>query len=455
MGLEKLFVALGSLSYVAPVGAQQLIGGVEPNQTKWEATPAFDLTAGDSIWVWAAGLWPNVFRVRTAPLPLRIYRHELRPTSASPTIPRRLELLGNDAVTGTVYPQSLALLQSAGVPGSGHDFLAWYGFGKAEELYVDMAAIAGLRYPTTFSARLSTGFVPEVDLGAFPTDTYHLRANAVGVARDLELHVFDSEYNALPWGRMDEPTSTSVTGLTMAMPVNPGVYHVAVADHAAASHVPPNSGDLRLFANVLDFAGGFVCDDAESPYDVELSIGPQYGAPIATATARKILPYEVLWFRVQIGTTQSTGSFCPADGSVGSCGCLGDAPQNSAMGCRNTSGRGATLIGFTYSYSAANAYLTLVGEDLPPFALALAFAGLTTAPPTPAGAGLLCLGPGALRLGTFQANAAGTTSSAAYDLRAAGFLSGQTVFVQAAYRDPLASAGCVVNLTSGFWFLVP
>jgi len=66
---------------------------------------------------------------------------------------------------------------------------------------------------------------------------------------------------------------------------------------------------------------------------------------------------------------------------------------------------------------------------------------------------LSCIAPGALRVALAQADAAGTAVIPAYDPTASGFLAGQTLYLQAAYRDAIAPAGCGVNFTSGFSFV--
>jgi len=445
---SSLLVALFAALDAAP--AQNNFVSVEPNNTKFEATPALDFQSGDSLSVpLTLGYDSNIFRLRHAPAPLGIYRHELRPqyTLAS----RIFEVLGRDAVTEFVYPQSLAVVQEAGDVGTPHRFLAWYGFGKSDELYVDLAVSGAPRIPSFASARLTTSPVTEVDVGVVAAALTTVRALPVGAPRDLELHAFDAEFNAIPGALIAESWGYPY-GATTQLSLAPGVYHFAVADHGTTSHLPPTYYDIRAQTAVLDYAGPFLCGSPDAGFDVELTL--QGNGVLTSANATKLLPFEVLWFRVQVDTGQSTSSFCPGDGTAGACGCLGASPVNSGMGCLNSTARGATAIASDLQPWIGGGSLDLFFEDLPPSTLLLAFLSPQAGVGTPVSAGLFCLGPGASRVGPFSADLAGTVRARGLTPSQAGFLVGQTVFVQGAYRDPVAGVGCVVNFTSGASFIL-
>ena len=120
------------------------------------------------------------------------------------------------------------------------------------------------------------------------------------------------------------------------------------------------------------------------------------------------------------------------------------------MGCVNSTGRGATAIALD---QLQRGLWRVTLEDLPANTFALGFVGLQSAAPAQAFGGLSCVAPGAVRVGPVQADAAGTAVVPAYDPTAGGFLAGQTLFLQAAYRDAVAPTGCAVNFTSGFSFV--
>lgn len=445
-----LAASLASLCSSSTVAlAQTFHFGVEPNNSKATATPALDVRAGDWLALPLSGSSVNYFRVRHAPEPLGPHRYELRPSFM--LLGNTLSILGRNAATDVVDPSSNAALSLVSDTPALTSYLAWYGFGKSEELYVDLSIWTTSRMHGLIGADFVVSPAPEHDLGAVAEQSLVLAARALSGAPDLELHVFDAEWNALPYGANDDALGGS-SAPRVVFDAPPGVYHIAVADREAASHLPPDARDLRAQSVVLDFAGAFACSAPGSMFDVELTVESAAGGPpLVSRSAQKFLAYEALWFRLQVGSGQTFGSHCHGDGSAGACGCLGAAPLQSAMGCVNSTGRGATAIASGLHLPGGAWRVTL--EDLPPLTLALMFVSLQALPPAAAFGGLSCIGPAAVRVGPLQADAAGTAFAPAYDPAASGFLAGQTLFLQGAYRDALAPSGCQVNFTSGFWFV--
>lgn len=434
--------------------AQQYFHGIEPNQDKAMASPALQMGAYDRLAV-AGGLFggsivpPNVFRIQTEALPPEVYRYEMWGAYAPLST-----VLGRTATVDLVDPQSTAPVLPSPSGGPATPFLTWYGFGKSEEVFIDFyAAGSGRMFSATTELIVSNVF--ERDLGAVPESDHVLRARIApgsGAMGDLELFVFDAEFNAIPYGSNDE-SALSTEGPAVLFDVPPGLYHVAVCDHAAATHLPPDAADLRTSADVLDFAGALVCGSTAVDVPVEVLIEDPSGVIVAQGSATKLLPYEALWFRVQVGAGQSLESFCAGDGSAGTCGCLGLAPPRSGMGCKNSTGRGATLIATDHVSSGTGDWRVTL-EDLPPMSLAIGFVGLQATTPAPLLGGSSCIAPGAARTVAVQADAAGTAVLSTLQPAALGFLVGQRVYVQCAYRDAVAPIGCQVNFTSGYSFLV-
>jgi hypothetical protein len=450
--VAQSLIALVLASTAAEARPQTIFYGVEPNDTKSQATLAFGIRAGDQLGAVGYSLTErNIFRLQHAPAPLGIYRHGLEVVGPPP--PCEAHLLGRDAELDFVHPRSDTRLQSMGsaMPGS---FLSWYGFGKSEELFVDLRVSTIGRLPGYFSPRLVTTPVTPLDLGAVAGPSLWFSAQSLGGLRDLELHLFDAELNALPRGSIDQSLHHP-TDPRLHFNVAPGVYYIAVADHPAASHLPAGPEDLRLVTRVLDFAGAFIGGGAPTAFDVEVLIRSDPSAPPqASAIAMLNLPYEVLWCRVQVDAGQATASFCQGDGSSGTCACFGAAPSNSGMGCVNTTGRGATAIATDHSVAPGPRPWRITLEDLPSATVALAVLTLQTNAATPVLAGLSCIGPGAVRVGPWQADLAGTATFDGYLPSSSGFLVGQTVHMQAVYRDFFAPGGCQLNFTSGVSFVV-
>lgn len=440
------------LALASPALGQQNFLAVEPNQDKSTATRAIQMGSYDRLVV--SGLFtfhtpPNVFRIEAEALPLDLYRYELRFDWVSPST-----VLGRTAVVDQVDPQSTTALQTMVNLGSPSPYLSWYGFGKSEEVFVDFHVAGGGRMFGA-SAELLASPVFERDLGSVPAGANVLRARAAPgtpANHDLELLVFDAELNALPYGSNDE-SALSLEGPALRFDVPPGLYHVAVCDHPAATHLPPDANDLRSAADVLDFRGALMCGSAETDVAIELLVEDGGGVVLAQVGATKVLPYETLWFRVQVGVGQALTSFCPGDGSRGPCSCLGAAPPNSRMGCRNSTGRGATVIATDHITGGTGAWRVTL-EDLPPQTLAIAFVGLQATAPAQLFGGSSCIAPGAVRTPALQADQAGTAVITALQPIALGFLAGQRLYVQGAYRDALAPVGCQINFTSGYSFVV-
>lgn len=380
--------------------------------------------------------------------PLAVYRYELWPLFGSGT----LTLRGRTAMTDAVDPASDVPLATLGPPQSFGAFLAWYGFGKSEEVLtsVELSVFAQPRIYSPGSADFVVTAATVADLGAVAAQPLELVARPLTNTTDLELHVFDAEFNALPYAALDGSAPGSLDVL-LPFDAPPGLYYVAVTDHELATHSPPSAIDSVTSGIALDFAGGLACNSIARNFDIELVVQTAGGgASLTRATATKRLAYEALWFRLQVGQGQSYQSFCHADGSATTCGCLGDAPRRSGMGCLNSTGRGATAIALDH-LQRGRWRVTL--EDLPPSTFALGFVGLGAAAPAPSFGGLTCIAPGAVRVGPVQADPAGTAVMPAYDPTASGFLAGQTLYLQAAYRDAVAPIGCTVNYTSGFSFV--
>lgn len=117
--------------------------GVEPNDTKATATVARGLVPGDRIVVRASScqfLGPDFFRIAPASLPPAIYEHRLTKDPVIALSPDSMDIYGLDAVIDEVLPQSLAILSTSDSvdPSTGTQFISWYGFGKAEEIYVEL-----------------------------------------------------------------------------------------------------------------------------------------------------------------------------------------------------------------------------------------------------------------------------------------------------------------------------
>ena len=441
----------------APVVAQTTHFGVEPNQTKLDATLLTEIAPGDLIVpgaeppFWAA---PNIVVLRPTAQPAGIYRHELQPSSQGAG---QMTVLGRDATVDFIYPLSTGDVQRAGSSSSGSFFLSWYGFGKSEEVVVNLATSNssrsnGISYEHTLSP------VQEIDLGSISTTLIDIRVDggSSGLG-EFDYQFFDADFNALPYAGRHQAPLHNAGALTTSLP--PGEYHIAVSDRLLATHLAPGPSDPSASTVVLDYAGSICGSSPDHGMPVRITILDRANSLtiLQQLTANKTQPFEVLWFKLTVGAGQSVAAFCPGDGIAALCPCGVPSPLNSGMGCVNSTGRGATVVvARPYMFSINNPVGTwrITLEDLPASTLALGFVSLGAAAPGGVGGGLLCLAHGAVRVGPLFADINGSAAMEVADFPARGLPIGQTVYLQAAYRDIASAPGCQLNFTSGYSFVI-
>ncbi len=448
--------ALALLASASVARAQTIHFGVEPNQNKFEATPAPDMVAGDFIGTYSCGSTSkNVFRVGLAPAPPSIYRHTLGRQLSGFGYFERAEIQGRDAIEDLALPQSVEVLVKSddNVAQGIEPFVSWYGFGKSEELYVDLGGNSFCRAASF--AELQTEEITPFVLDPVPSNSFGgesvlLTASGTSSLLDTEIHLFDAEFTPMYAHGVDLPNAPA----WLNMKLSEGRYYIAVADHELATHLPPSvlTFDKGFPWAALDFPGAIVNGSATYPLDIELTV--QHGQPGGpqTVTFQKSSPFEVNWFQLDVGSVQSTATFCAGDGSLAPCpSCSSDSAVGAGGGCRNSTGRGGDITFFRGGeFFTNNPYLHL--ENLPVNAPALVFVSAGTAAPVEVGGGLFCLGSGAIRQPIVSARLDGM---ALLQLDVFSFplsLQGQTVYAQAIYRD--AGTPCGLNVSSGTSFLL-
>lgn len=444
-----LHAIVTALALAAPSAAQQVIQNMEPNDTKEDATPAFDLAHGDRFGHYYINCGsvsgPDVYRVRTAPLVPGLWRHRLVPNFWNgPPLPA---ILGRSQFGGIVDPISTVALQEGDPTTTPESFLQWYGFGGAEELYVDLGVSTGCRSPAYLELETvpvqATMVAPQFVPGQFILVT----VSPTSPTHDVDLILLDQDFDVLP-GACSRGATTSSPSLCFGF-LTEGRYYVGVGHRRVHTTDPAGQFALNNRDDVLDFRGGVAGSSAIVGESFEVAIGQ------AIVQGTFIEPFELQWFAFDVGIGQNVASFCPGDGSAGSCACATSAPGQGA-GCANSTGRGARLwVGGDLDLSSNSVQYEI--EDLPPGTSALLFAGLATQTGVPGYGGNLCLAPGAARIGSiFVADAVGRARiDASYALLLTWlFPPGTTVYAQAAYRDALSPAPCHVNLTNGESFMV-
>jgi len=186
-----------------------------------------------------------------------------------------------------------------------------------------------------------------------------------------------------------------------------------------------------------DINGDGLGDLAVSDPRVLLSVG---GASLAFSTLRAYS--DVL--------TRSVGvAFGAGDGFSGSCPCGNYSAPGDDVGCTNSTGAGASLRAFG-SDSLASRTLYFEATNTPPLA-SLFFVWAPGGPGSgvPTFDGLRVLGPGAARFLPALTRPDGVCLSGIDLPVLAVWSAGQTISVQAAYRDGPGPCGSGVNFTNG------
>jgi hypothetical protein len=448
-----LAIALPATALPGP-SAQSSFLEVEPNNSKEAANLATGLVPGDEILLEPSffGFDPDIFRVQPAALSPGIYRHTLRDQgSAGPT---RFRALGLDGVIGEVLPDSTAVLSDSLDGDPVNTTVAWYGFGKSEELYTELYATGFTRSGIAARVVFETEEVVPTDIGSIEPweGLYQVRVNGTGAEGDTEVFVFDSEYNLIPFGWNDD--AGSFNGAAIAdVTLTPGRYYVAVSTKGLSSHTPPGTQDIfsaefAVPSGVTDFKGPLVAGNFAGSTTALLTIRGDFSSTPLNAPLTVPSSQSAAWATFTVGTTQETFSFCPGDGSLGPCPCGNESAVGARVGCLHSEGLGASIISNRLPFDSVRLNL----ESLPRNAASLVFVSMGTQAPVASVGGLSCLAAPAARLEVVFADAHGY-GEVIEDLVATGvFLAGTTVFAQAAYRDPGAAAGCQVNLTSGVAF---
>lgn len=239
----------------------------EPNSTKSEATfvtlngfasPGVNQCTGLSTGaVTTAGSTDpasvDTWRIRTQPAPAGIYRHVLA-LSTSGASGHVLTLRGLSQTAGVVGTMD-AFVQSSTTGTTPPRAVAWYGFGKQEEVFcrVQGAAVTTAPYICSLTSTPVT-----------PTSTTALLVGGAGqieirVAQvgafliDSDIWLYDADLTAIPGAGNDDEFGTPNITSRLVRPLAPGTYTLAVGRFNLANNLPSPSDDDFRSGVVLDF----------------------------------------------------------------------------------------------------------------------------------------------------------------------------------------------------------
>jgi hypothetical protein len=404
--------ALTLLALVSSSTAQTVFPEVEPNGTKAEATPASCLVAGDSLSGMTTGTAitagnsaltsADTFRVMTCTAPLGVYRHTLTLTASAGGVPTAT-IRGLNQTAGVIGTTDSAVVTSSGA------LVAWYGFGKQEEIYY---RVTGTTSTTgTYSATLATTpITPTAVPGVFNPGTIVINCGGQGHTTDTDLWLYDSNFNAIPCGGDDDnigPPTSLQSRLSISLAA--GTYYLGISTYNLANNQPSCAGvDNFLTGLVLDFPNAVADSSTTTATNISFSVSD--GTNTVAQPATKALIFGVEWFRIQVGSSAPAPTpFCFGDGSGTACPCANNGTAGN--GCASSVNANGANLAWTGTASIANDTLVLQGTGMPSSS-ALYFQGTVQVSAGAGGTfgdGKRCAGGSVIRLGT-KTNVGGSSA---------------------------------------------
>ncbi|QOJ15868.1 MAG: hypothetical protein HRU75_15000 [Planctomycetia bacterium] len=278
---------------------------IEPNDSKAAATAngTIVLNAGDSISGTTTGTAltggglnsADYFRLQINS-GVGLTRHRLTQTAGSATLTPSIR--GLTQTSGVINPTSDAQIQAGtGTP----EFLQWYGFGQAEELFVRVTGTTATtaRYEYQLSS-VGTSFI----VGPVLTQTSTITISRAGHTTDTDFWVYDSGFNAVPNFGNDDPNSMTRTFV-------PGVYYLAYTTFNFANDQPAATGETFLSGAVMDFPRS-AANSSASTASTNLSVRFTDAFGSIDVAAGRALPFEIVW--IQFFVDDAPGACCLNDG---------------------------------------------------------------------------------------------------------------------------------------------
>ena len=330
--------AVSAALLMASAAGAQVNPEVEPNDSKATATVAASggagMVTGDTITGTTTGLIITVppvgltsadyFRVKTAAMPLAIYRHRLQ--LASPTLfqtgtIRALNQTGTSALGGTIGTtdnpaQTAPTGLTNGVPARA---VQWYGFGKQEEIYYRVTGTTSSTgsYTSTLS---SVAIAPVVFGGSIFPGSVTIARVATNTA-DVDYWVYDANFNPVPGAGRDDGTPNATLTTSLAV----GTYYLALSNFNFANNQPASVGESS-FGNVLDFANAVSTSSTALVNDMNMTFASSAGT-VSTAGVTKAEGFQVVF--VQFVVAAPVGPTNPSGTSTNTAGPLCNSASNA------------------------------------------------------------------------------------------------------------------------------
>lgn len=240
---------------------------IEPNSAKSEATvvtlDGFSGASSNQIFGVSTGLVTtagstdpgsiDTWRIRTQLAPVGIYRHVLV-LSTSGTAGHTATLRGLNQTAG-VIGMSDALLQTSATGTSPSRAVAWFGFGKQEEIYCRVQGTATTTGPYV-GTLTSFPVAPTSTTALLLAGQISIRIDQVGVFLiDSDIWLYDANLNAIAGAGNDDEFGTPNLTSRLARTLAPGSYTLAVGRFNLANNLPSPTDDDFRSGVVLDFPG--------------------------------------------------------------------------------------------------------------------------------------------------------------------------------------------------------
>ncbi|MFO0830921.1 MAG: choice-of-anchor X domain-containing protein [Phycisphaerales bacterium] len=342
MKIEK-FAAPAALIAVAGLACTALATNTnetEPNDNKAGANPVVGMVSGDTITGTTTGTSTTTagaassdnFRIKTAPAPLGIYRHQLVITTTTAghtgTI-RGLNQTGataapwNGSSVGTIGTTDTTV-QSTSTATTPARANVWFGFGKEEEVFYRVTG--GTATTAPFVATLTDTPVTPVS-GPSAIIAGPVTITTIGqTTEDTDFWLYDSNFNAiLGAGCDDESTNGGGTGATaegiLTRTLTPGTYYLAVSRYNLSNNqASPCDDDFRI-GSVLDFPNAVLCTSTTTTAaDLDVSIGGNIVTLVGAASTGYDVKFVQFTVIPQTAPTPPVGAGNAAPGTASNCG---------------------------------------------------------------------------------------------------------------------------------------
>jgi hypothetical protein len=341
-------LALFALAGTASTALGQTIHPeVEPNDNKTAALAngAFVLAAGDGVSGTSQGSNStsgaidsrDYFLVKTTQAAPGIYRHRLVLGVDAGTAHSTVNIRGVTQTNGVINFASDTAAQSAATVGSTRE-LAWYGFGRQEQLYF---YVQGTTSTTgTYTATLHTDTVPvTADLGRFQTGTIQF-STVMQAPVATTLWVLDSNFNIIPdYSNNLEPSPGTSTGSRLTRTFTPGAYYLAIGRSNVATSTPAAYDDRLRNAIAMDFPDVMLSANSNTTGNVTFSVSDEYG-PVQFPTNINSR-FQVQFYSFEVGQVTEVGACCLPEGTctlatAASCSSQGGTYNGNGSTCAAT-----------------------------------------------------------------------------------------------------------------------